>query len=131
MKKFIHILVSIFVVGVVSAAAQTDRCYKNDGLKTTNTISFTIKGNRIVDGEFQTGGYDTSTSSEVLGFKGTRSGNTIRVKFTGTTPEEFKRVGPLIWTYSRTTLRVRVYGKNYVTKKCGRYMAVYKKCKEI
>ena len=45
---------------------------KNDGLRKT-TIPFTVKGGKIIDGEFHTGS-DGTTSSEVCSFTGAKVG---------------------------------------------------------
>ena len=128
MKKIIATILFTVFITVVSVSAQTDYCFKNDGLKKTTTISFTVKGGKIVDGEFDTGS-DGTTSSEVYAFTGTKIGNVLTVKFARTVPEEFKKVKKLVWTLGET-LKVQMYGKNYTTNKWGVYAATYEKCKE-
>lgn len=116
---------------VSAASAQTDLCFKNEGLKQEHTVSFTVTGNKI-EGTFEVSGYDESTSAETFEFTGTKSGNLLTIKFRGTIPyEKPPKTTKIVWTLGKTTLKIPIYGKNYETNKFSVYSATYEKCSEI
>ena len=131
MNKLIGILLFGLFFGVVSATAQRDYCFKNDGLKVTQTISMTITGGKI-EGTMESGGYETTNSAETFEFTGVKKGTLLTIKFNGKPPYELapgtKRI---VWTLAAKTLKVPTYGKNHITQKYSAYVASFERCKEI
>ena len=125
MKKIIVTLLFTIFIAVISASAQTDYCFENKGLKGSGIISFTVKGNKISEGEFQR----PNNEGELYHFTGTKSGNNLTIKFDRSIPDELKKVKKLVWIFGKT-LKVRTYGKNYQTNNRSIYTAVYEKCQE-
>jgi len=129
MNKTIGIILFCMVFAVVSVSAQRDYCFTNDGLKVKQTVSFTLTKNKI-EGTMESGGYDTNTSAETFEFTGTKTGRLLRVKFAGKPPYELPpHTRRIVWTMGTKTLRIPMYGKNYVTQKYSTYTAIYTKCK--
>src|SRR5437660_8917217 len=109
MKRAPCILIFCFAFAVISVAAQTDRCFKNDGLKVRQTVSFTNTKNKI-EGTFESGGYDKNTSAETFNFTGTKSGNLLTVKFGGKAPYELPpHTRSIVWTLGTRTLKILMY----------------------
>jgi hypothetical protein len=127
MKKSIVSLLLVVCFGIISASAQTDHCFKNDGLKNVNSISFTLTGNKVTNGSFEINGYDDSEPTESFTFTGTKTANALTIKFTDGIPEEFKTIKTIVWTLG-SSLKVPTYGKNNVTDKWSVYSATYEKC---
>lgn len=127
MKKSIVILLLVVCFGIISASAQTDHCFKNDGLKNVNSISFTLTGNKVTNGNFEISSYEESEPTESFAFTGTKTANALTIKFTDGTPEEFKTIKTIVWTLGES-LKVPTYGKNNVTNKWSVYSATYEKC---
>jgi hypothetical protein len=131
MKKIFAVLFFSLFLMIFTVSAQTDLCFKNDGLKVSQTVSMTVTGNKV-EGTFESSGYDKSTSAETFEFTGTKSGNLLTIKFAGTVPyERVPNTKKIVWTLGRTTLKIPVFGKNYQTNKFTAYPAIYKKCREI
>lgn len=127
MKRNIVILLLVVCFGSISASAQTDHCFKNDGLKNVNSISFTLTGNKVTNGSFEISSYDDSTPTEYFAFTGTKTANALTIKFTNGIPEDFKTIKTIVWTLGNS-LKVPTYGKNNVTNKWSVYSATYEKC---
>lgn len=131
MKKIIMILIFSLGVAIGSASAQVDYCFKNDGLKVQQTVSFTLKGDKFA-GTMESGGYDENTSAETFEFTGTKQGTVLNVTFQGKPPYELPPgTRRIVWTFSSKNLRIPMYGKNYVTRKYSGYTATFTRCKEI
>jgi hypothetical protein len=131
MRNFLTLILFFLAFGVTSAWAQKDYCFQNDGLKVRQTVSFTITKNKV-EGTMESGGYDKNTSAETFEFTGTNIGNTLRIKFNGKPPYELpRRTKRIVWTFRTRTLKIPMYGKNYVTNKYSNYTASFGKCKEI
>lgn len=128
MKKLILTLIFGLFIVVVSVSAQTEYCFENKGLKTETIISFVVSGKNITDGEFQSAAYESTSSGEINHFVGTKAGNILTIKFTGTVPPDFSKIKKIVWTLGKTTLKVQMDGKNYNTNKWGIYSATYSKC---
>jgi len=131
MQKTFGVILFCLCFAVVSASAQKDYCFQNDGLKVRQTVTLTITGNKI-EGTFESGSYDENTSAETFDFTGTKTGNRLIIKFAGKAPYELppgtKRI---VWTLGTKTLRISTYGKNYNTRKYSTYVASYEKCMEV
>lgn len=131
MRKIIGILFFCLVTAASNATAQTDKCFKNDGLKQVHTVSFTLTGNTI-EGAFEVSGDDDATSAETFEFMGIKTGNLLTIKFRGTIPYELPpRNRKIVWTLGKTSLKIPTYGKDYQTNKFSAYTAVYEQCSEI
>jgi hypothetical protein len=129
MRKILMTLLFCLIFGIVSAEAQTDHCFKNDGLKVQQTVSFTVTKNKI-EGTFESGGYDQNTSAETFEFTGTKMGNLLTIKFRGKPPYELPPgTKKISWTLGAKTLKIPTYGKNYNTGKYSTYAASYERCK--
>ena len=129
-----RVFLLIFSLGLAagSAAAQRDYCFKNDGLKLQQTVSFTLTGARL-EGTFESGGYDQNTSAETFEFTGTKHGSLLTIKFQGRLPYELpKGSRGIVWTIQAKKLRIPMYGKNYTTNKYSNYTAAFTAtCKDI
>ena len=112
---------------VISASAQKEYCFENDGLKGTSSILFTVSGNKITEGEFTTSVYDESASPVKSAFTGTKSGNFLTIKFAEKVPDEFMKIKTIKWTLGKS-LKVQMYGKNYNTNKWSIYTATFTGC---
>lgn len=131
MNKLFAAFLFCLTCGILTVSAQTDRCFKNEGLKQLQTVSFTITGSKV-EGTFENSGDDDSNSAETFEFTGTRSGNLLTIKFSGTIPYELPpRTKKIVWTLGKTTLKIPTYGKNYDTNKFSSYTATYQQCTEI
>jgi len=131
MRKILFVIGFCLIAAVGQAAAQVDRCFKNEGLKLQQIISFTLTGNKL-EGTMESGGYDPDTSMETFDFTGTKRGNTLTIKFAGKPPyERTPGTRTIIWTLGATSLRVPMYGKNHNTGKFAAYTATFGKCKEV
>lgn len=129
MKKIFATLLFCLVFGVVSASAQKDYCFENDGLKLKQIVSFMLTGNKI-EGTFESGGYDADSSMETFDFTGTKTGNLLTIKFAGKPPYELPpRTKKIVWTLGAKALTIQTYGKNYDTRKYSTYAASFEKCK--
>lgn len=128
MKNFIGII--LFGLIFATASSAQSFCFENDGLKSTHRISFTLKGNKIVEGYFQALDYDDTTNTEIFDFSGTKVGKTLKVKFDdGSIPyEPPPKTKMIVWTLSGNVLKVPSYGKNYETNKFSAYVSEYEKC---
>jgi hypothetical protein len=103
-------------------------CFKNEGLKNKTTISFTVEGKMVTDGEFEVSDYQDNNSAEIYHFNGTKTGNVLTVKFTGTVPNELDKIKKIIWSLGKTNLKIQMFGKNYRTNKWSFYTASFNKC---
>lgn len=128
MRQILVILVFIAVCAITSVAAQTEYCFKNEGLKGEATISSTLSGNKITDGEYESASYDSNTSAETYHFTGTKTGNTLTIKYARAIPAEFANIRKFTWTLGRSSLKVRLSGKNCNTNKWGVCAAAFDKC---
>jgi len=133
MKKLLQILVAILLFGSLqSAAAQvSEKCFKSNWLQQSHTIVFKIDGARI-SGTFTVSGDGEEMNYD---FTGTRAGNSLAVKFSGgklpnISPSEMRG---LVWTLAQKgteeILKIKVYGKNYVTNKYAVSFAEYGSCR--
>jgi hypothetical protein len=130
MKRLFAIFLFCLVGGVAAVSAQTDQCFKNEGLKQLQTVSFTIKENKV-EGTFANSGYDDANPAETVKFTGTKAGNLLTIKFQGKIPyERPPKSKTIVWTLTKTSLKIPIYGKNYETNKYSVYAAVFDKCKE-
>lgn len=130
MKKIIAIF-CFCLLFAVSVSAQKTVCFENKGLKQIHRISFELEGKKVVEGYYETIGYDTSTSAETFNFSGTKSGNVLKVKFSGTIPyERPPKTASIVWTLGKNVLTVPTYGKNYDTNTFSTYRAKFEKCTE-
>ncbi|MBS1792481.1 MAG: hypothetical protein JSS81_01435 [Acidobacteria bacterium] len=129
-KLFISALFGV-VLTAFSVSAQTDLCFKNEGLKFVRTVSFTLQGNKL-EGTFESSGYEPTTSAETFEFTGRKTGSRLTIKFAGKPPYELPPgTKTIVWTLGPTTLKIPTYGKNYTTNRYSAYTAVYNKCGEI
>ncbi|MEP6901951.1 MAG: hypothetical protein ABJA66_09385 [Actinomycetota bacterium] len=131
MKKIFTLILYFLALAVSTVSAQTEFCFKNEGLKQVHTVSFTVTGNKI-EGTFEVSGYDESTSAETFEFTGIKSGNLLTIKFSGTVPyQRAPKTSKIVWTLGKTTLKIPIYGKNYNSNKYLVYPATYEKCSEL
>ncbi|MEO6723635.1 MAG: hypothetical protein ABIN67_24925 [Ferruginibacter sp.] len=77
--SFLLVLSSSFVVA-------QEYSYQNKNEKSTETISFELKGNKIIYGEWEHVSNDPNTSGEMYGFTGSKINNKLVIIFTGTVP---------------------------------------------
>jgi hypothetical protein len=114
-----------------AAAQSSDKCFRSDWLQASHSIIFKIDGVRV-SGTFTVSGDGEEMNYD---FTGTRGGNTLTIKFTGgkmpdISPSEMKSP---VWTLAKKgaeeVLKIRVYGKNYVTNKYATTWAEYGSCR--
>jgi hypothetical protein len=127
MKKSIITLFFVLFIGTISASAQKQYCFENEGLKATTGILFTVSGNKITDGEYTATEYDENSTPVKATFTGTKVGKILTIKFAGTAPDEFTKIKINKWTLGKS-LKVQMYGKNYQTNKWGVYSATFTGC---
>jgi hypothetical protein len=127
MKKTIITLFFVLFIGTISASAQKQYCFENEGLKATTGILFTVSGNKIIDGEYTKTEYDENSTPVKAAFTGTKVGNVLTIKFVDAAPDEFMKIKIIKWTLGKS-LKVQMYGKNYQTNKSGVYSATFTGC---
>ena len=98
MKKSIITLFFVLFIGAISASAQKQYCFENEGLKVSTSILFTVTGNKITEGEFSTVSYEETDTPVKSAFTGTKTGNILTIKFAGTAPDEFTKIKIVKWT---------------------------------
>lgn len=131
MKNFFAAIFIGVALAAASADAQTRVCFENKGLKAEHRISFEIEGSKIVEGYFEVIGDMPDTSAETFNFSGVKTGNSLKINFSGTIPyERPPKAKTILWTLARNVLKVPTYGKNYDTNKFSAYTATYEKCTE-
>ena len=127
MKKSIITLFFVLFIGTISASAQKQYCFENEGLKATTGILFTVSGNKIIDGEYTKTEYDENSTPEKVTFTGKKVGNVLTIKFAEKAPDDFMKIKIIKWTLGKS-LKVQMYGKNYQTNKWGVYSATFTGC---
>ncbi len=121
----------IFLFITVTAKAQ-DFCFENKGLKSSITISFSMIGNELADGEWEAGDYSGPTSAEVYAFKGKRLKNKLHVTFLKTVPDGLpNNAQAQVWMLDKGALKIPMYGKNYETNKFETYAAEFALCVSV
>lgn len=132
MKKNILLCVFCVLAAAVSVSAQKDLCFQNDGLKVQQKVKMILINNKKIEGVFESGGYDETTSMKTFNFTGTKIGNTLTIIFDGGKPpyEIAKGTKRIVWTLGAKALKIPTYGKNYDTNKYSTYTASFDKCRE-
>ena len=130
MKK--NILVGVFCIlaAAVSVSAQKDLCFENDGLKVKQIVRMIIINNKKIEGTFESGGGDETSSMETFNFTGTKTGSLLTIIFDSGKPpyEVAKGTKRIVWTLGAKALKIPIYGKNYDTNKYSTYSASFDKC---
>lgn len=130
MKKLM-ILTILILSFVTLISAQTQKCFKNKGLKDGHIVYLTITG-RQVSGEFIV--MREYQTEEIYNFSGTNLNNNLSVNFANNKfpyqlPPKTKKGN---WTLTNNggaeTLNIKIYGKNYDTNKWSTYSATYESC---
>ncbi len=126
------LLIILICAAGVFAQAQT-KCFRNDGLRDNHIVRFEADGGDIAGSYFvETDG--DAEQTRTFDFSGTRSGNTLSVKFAGDAPIGVapSKTKSLTWTLAQTAngeiLRIKFYGKNYETDKYADYTADFVPC---
>lgn len=115
----------------VTAKAQ-EYCFENKGLKSSITISFSIKGNEVANGEWESGEYSGPTSAEVYAFKGKKIKNKLHITFLKTVPDGLPNNAQVhVWTLDKGALKIPMYGKNYETNKFETYGVEFALCVSV
>lgn len=108
--------------------AGTDYCFEYHGLEFQQRASFTINGNKI-EGTFESGGYEMTTSFETFDFTGTRAGRRLTIKFDGSLPPELPPgTKTIIWKLGKDVLEIPKFGKTHRTKRASAYTAKFTRC---
>lgn len=122
-------IVGFFAAG--SVGAQIDYCFKNEGPKLRETVSFTAIKNNI-EGTFLVDNPDQERPARAYQFTGTKRANVLTVKFKDKMPYDLAPDTKVItWTLAGETLKIPMYGKNTVTQKPSPYTARFTRCNEI
>lgn len=114
--------------------AQTEsKCFEADSLRGAHSVTFKIEGNKIA-GTFTVESNDNEMV-KTYEFTGTHTGNVLKVKFDeGELPDltpssEMKSLNwLLVKSADKETLRIKLYGKNYVTNEYKDYFANFESC---
>ena len=132
MKKNILICVFCILTAAVSASAQKNYCFENDGLKVKQIVRMIIINNKKIEGTFESGGSDETSSMETFNFIGTETGNLLTIIFDGGKPpyEVARGTKRIVWTLGAKALKIPIYGKNYETNKYSTYTSRFDKCTE-
>jgi hypothetical protein len=116
-------LICFFTLATNSMWGQTEsKCFSNDGLKCTTTVKFSIDQDNKISGTVVCFEYEDMPKKQ-SSFTGTKTGNTLKVKFSGKPPI----VGTASeWTNKAWTIKkvngvekliIVFYAKNYETNK--------------
>lgn len=122
MKRFavIAFLFTLFLGASSGYAQEASKCFHSEWLQGARTVKFTIRGNKL-SGAFIVS--DQSSGDREYEFAGTRRGNKLTVAFAenklpDVAPSEMKSlIWQLVRSRGRELLRIKFYGKNYVTNK--------------
>lgn len=129
MKTFFKILTFSLLFNKTQAQ---EFCFENNGLKTSATVSFEIKGNTVKFGVWEQGNYTPSTSAENYLFYGTKTGNKLKITFTGTVPYTFPtNANEALWTLENGVLKIPMNEKNHNTKKFENSVATFSQCVSV
>ena len=130
MKKLI-ILTLLILTFVTFISAQTQKCFKNNGLKDGHTVYLTLNGSQV-SGEFIVmRDYQTE---EKYNFSGINLNNNLSVNFANNKspyqlpPKAKKGIWMLKTVDNAETLQIKIYGRNYETNKWSTYFATYESC---
>jgi len=129
MKYLIICSVSLSLATVVLSESES-KCFQADALQGKRSVVFKLDGNQFngtfsIEEEGEAASYD---------FTGTRSGDTLRVKFAGDkrpdlAPSEMKDLDwKLVMKGDSEVLRIKLYGKNHETNKYADYFADFESC---
>jgi hypothetical protein len=119
----------LLACSVPLALAGTDYCFQYDGPKLSQRVSLTIDGNKI-EGIFESGGYEKTTSAETFDFTGTRSGQRLTIKFDGNPPYELPPgTKTITWKLRKDVLEIPMLGQSHETNRSSPFTAKFKRCK--
>ena len=123
---------ALICTGGANAQSQS-KCFRNDGLRDNHIVRFEADGGDVAGSYFvETDG--DAEKTQTFDFSGTRSGNTLTVKFAGAAPPGVapSKTESSIWTLDQTAdgeiLRVKFYGKNYKTNRYANYSTDFVSC---
>ncbi len=132
MMKILLFILILICAAEIFAQPQT-KCFRNDGLRDNHIVRFEADGGDVAGSYFVESDGDAE-QTQTFDFSGTRSGNTLTVKFAGDAPPGVvpSKTKSLIWTLAHSAdgeiLRIKLYGKNYETNKYADYFADFKPC---
>lgn len=110
-------------------AAKDKYCFENAGLKSKDTIRFTVEANRINGGSYTSADYDDETKVRAARFTGTKTGTVLTIQFKGKPPYAApKGSDPIMWRLDKKGLHIPMHGKNHQTGKYSDYEAPFQKC---
>lgn len=123
----------LFTATLCSAAlplmAKDKFCFENAGLKSKDTIRFTVEANRINGGSYTSADYEDENNVRAARFVGTKTGTVLTIKFKGKAPYPMPRDSDLImWRLDKKGLSIPMHGKNHQTGKYSDYEAPFQKC---
>ena len=131
------IKILLFILTLTCAAEvfaqQKTQCFRNNGLRDNHIVRFEADGSDVAGSYFvETDGETEKT--QTYDFSGTRTGNTLNVKFAAEAPPGVapsKTQSPT-WTLAKSgggeILQIRFYGKNYETNEFAYYSAEFDSC---
>lgn len=129
MKYLLICGISLSLAALVLSESES-KCFQSDALQGKRSVVFKIEGDQVngtfsVEMEGEEASYD---------FTGTRSGNTLQVKFVrdkrpNLAPSEMKDLDWKLMTIDDSeVLRIKLYGKNYETNKYADFFADFESC---
>jgi SH3-like domain-containing protein len=120
---------SIFLILISLNLSAQDFCFENKGLKSDETVSFTIDGNKVKFGTWEAGNDSPSNSAEAYLFYGSKAGNKLTITFTRTVPYTLPtNAKTAVWTLEGNLLKIPMNEKNYQTNKFENSVSTYTAC---
>ena len=109
--------------------AKEKYCFENSGLKSKDTIRFTVEANRINGGSYTNADYEDETKVRAARFTGTKTGTVLTIQFKGKAPYPVpKDSNPIMWRMDKKGLSIPMHGKNHTSGKYSDYEAPFEKC---
>jgi hypothetical protein len=125
----------LLTCNVVSAAQTESKCFRSEWLQGERSVNLAISRSKV-SGTFTVGSGD-DPDVKTYRFTGTRRGNLLRVTFADNqrpdiSPSEMKNlVWMLVRKRGKELLRIKVYGKNYITNKYENSFAYFEPCNDL
>lgn len=132
MIRILIFIVTLAFAADVLAQPQT-QCFRNDGLRDNHIVRFEVDGSDVAGSYFVEPDGDTE-QTQTYDFSGTRTGNTLNVKFSAQTPPGIapSRKQSPTWTLAssggKESLQIRFYGQNYETNEFAYYSSEFEPC---
>lgn len=112
-----------------SLMARDNYCFENTGLKSKDTIRFSVAANRITAGAYVRADYANEEKPQRMKFNGTKTGTVLTINIKGKTIyEKPKDADVILWKMTQKSLIIPMHGRNHETGKYSDYDATFEKC---